>query len=185
MRAFILAFFLMILCTASCVKRGEPFKQGGQLARAEKQSIAKMQPELTDWKADYTAFWNRYGVVRHIYFHRYGLTSMGWPYEVFIFDGDGTVVEANVLDGPNDSNPKSVLGITPLRVQFVGMHGSTTVEGFRYSSEEVRHTLQRQYEYSGKAKAVIESWKRSGDTNVTKLHEMLNNLQPWKTNLPK
>ena len=159
--------------------------QGGELSNAEKEGIARVQPGLVKWKPDFNASWNRDALVRRIYFHRYEVTSIGWPYQVFVFAGDGSIVEANVLDGPNDANPKRVLGVSPLRVEFAGAFGSRTVEGFRCSAEEGRRTLQGEAEYDAKAREVIEKWKRSGDTNVARLHDVMNELHPGTTNRPK
>ena len=163
---------------ASCAKRGEPFVRGGQLSNAEKQSISRIHPSLANWRPDYSVLWSRDGVVRHIYFHRYEITSIGWPYQVFTFDGDGSVVEANVLDGPNNADPKSILGISPLQVRFVGTWGSRTVDGFRYSREEGRSELQKECED-------MDKWIQSLDTNRAKLHSTVFEVQPGKTNSPK
>lgn len=185
MRAFHLTCLLGLLSMASCAKRGEPVVQGGELSNAEKQGIARIHPGLVEWKPDFNATWNRDGLVRRIYFHRYEITSIGWPYQVFVFGGDGSVVEANVLDGPNDCSPRRVLSVSPLRVEFAGAFGSRTVEGFRYSAEEGRRTLQGEAEFEAEVRGVIEKWKASGDTNVANLHDMLNGLHPGTTNRPK
>ena len=98
------------------------------------------------------------------------------PYDVFVFDGDGSVMEANFIQAPNPSTPKAVVGISPLQVAYERLDGETVVVGVEYSQEIARHEIQKQMDLQQKIGDAVAAWKRSGSTNFAEVHQMIENV---------
>jgi hypothetical protein len=86
------------------------------------------------------------------------------PYEVFVFERDGGVVEANIIDAPNPSVPKTVSSVSPLRVAYE-QDGKTVVCSGKFSVATWRHDVQRRKDLEERLEQIFESWQRSGSTN--------------------
>jgi hypothetical protein len=148
--------FLILLLGAgvvSCENGGVPFHQGGEFSEAESQNLALMDPELPQLPPSDYAVWNRNGVFRHICLYSYEIPSVIDHVKVFVFNERGELLEANILNVSvinGVRNPKAVLSIDPLRLQFevhTERDGKWTKSGTEmltvgYSQEEARRKLR-------------------------------------------
>jgi hypothetical protein len=143
MRAFYLASLLTACCTLSCRRPEVLFHEGGALSNAEKQGAAAVHPELARWRPQYTAQWDKEGVFRHVCLSTDG-GSIVWGYQVVVFDGQGHVVEANIIDGPSGAWPKIVASVSPLLVAFTGgaLGDETRTVGVHYLPDVGRRAVR-------------------------------------------
>jgi hypothetical protein len=64
--------------------------------------------------------------------------SVVYPYSVFVFDCNGKVTEANVVEAPSAADPVRLVSISPLEVAFAGgtlPKGIWTTNGLYYSHD--------------------------------------------------
>ncbi len=87
------------------------------------------------------------------------------PYEVFVFDGEGGVIEANIIDAPNPSVPKTVSSVSPLRVVFERDDGKTTECSGEFSEAAWHHDVQKGMDLQQRLDKIVASWQRSDNTN--------------------
>lgn len=151
MRSFATILLLSILMT-SCTKSGEsgvPLQRGGTLSRAEQESIIAIHPRLKFWSPSHSAVWIRDGVTQHVCIREGDIVSLTTTSEVFIFDGEGKVVDANIIeapDAPNRETSKTVSSISPLRVVYRFPKGVVVELGERYPRESSRQDFRKRME---------------------------------------
>ena len=172
MRASRLGFLALAIGATSCSKPAIEFVSDGKLSEAEVKSLQALHPELSRWRPHFVASWNRDGIARHVCLLSDG-GSIVWPYDVFVFDEAGRIIEANFIDGPSGAWPKSLLSVSPLRVEFTGggLGDSTVVKELAYRHAEGRQKAVRRAEEKEKLSVAFRAWDRSGRTNSFK--EML------------
>lgn len=166
------ALFLLLLNTA-CKKPRVLLQPGGKLSASELKNICKIHPYLAHFKPGYNALWIRNGITRHVFIGCNGIGSITMPHEVFIFDGDGAVVGANIVQAPNPSTPMAVIGVAPLQIEFQCLDGETMAVGDSCSQEAARHEIQRWMNLFQKEDEVQSAWKLSGSTNEAVLEKKL------------
>jgi hypothetical protein len=176
MRFVSIIVLLLAVLNSSCTKSGVLLQSGGTLSAAERQNIVAVHPAFARWSPSESALWVRHGVTNHVCIREGGIGSLTMPYGVFVFDGDGRVIEANYIQAPNPSTPKSVVGISPLRVAYERMDGETVVVGVEYSQEIARHEIQKQMDLQQKLSDVVAAWKQSGSTNFAEVNQMIENV---------
>jgi len=142
-RAFSIVSVLLVVLASSCVKSGVPLQSGGTLSASEQQSIIAIHQGFSRWSPSHSALCVRDGMVRHFCLQSCGFGSLTEGYEVFVFDGDGRVVEANFIEAPNPATPKRVSSISPLGVAFERLDGKTMVVGVSYSQDVARERIQK------------------------------------------
>jgi hypothetical protein len=182
MRTFWAALLFVAVFMASCTKSGIPFQSGGKLSVAEQQNIAAIHPLYARWHPNYSAFWVQHGVAQHVCLSTDG-GSIVWPYDVFVFDGDGRVVEANIIDAPSGAEPKSLPSISPLRVEFAGgaLHDQSAIVGLRYLHDEGHQKFCDQAKQKQRMRDVFDAWRRSGSTNFDTLEQMMKSAETNST----
>jgi hypothetical protein len=170
---------VMALSVASCTKPAstEPpieFSERGQLSDAEAQSLKALHPGLARWTPHYSAVWSRDGVIRHVCLSTDG-GSIVWPYDLFIFDQDGCIVEADILEGPSGGWPKNLVNVAPLEIGFTGgiLDKNTVSVRSPHSPEEARRTVIQRAEESQRMSLAFDEWRRSGSTNMDVLMQMV------------
>jgi hypothetical protein len=183
MRAFSAALLILAVLVASCAKLNTPFQSGGKLSAAEQQNVAAIHPLYARWRPNYSTLWVGHGVVRHVCLSTDG-GSIVWPYDVFVFDGDGRVVEANIIDGPSGAEPKNLASISPLRVEFAGgaLQDRSAIVGLRYLHDKGHQKFLDQATQRQRISDVFDAWRRSGSTNFETLEQMMKSAE---TNSPK
>jgi hypothetical protein len=88
------------------------------------------------------------------------------PCDIFAFDEGGKVVEANVIEAPNPSRPKTITSVSPLRVAYERDSGQTVVCGGKFSQATWLHDVQKREDLDERCREILESWRRSGSTNL-------------------
>jgi hypothetical protein len=166
MRAFYLVSLLAVCCTLSCRRPEVQFHKADALSNAEKQGAAAVHTELARWQPDSTALWDKQGVLRHVCLKTDG-GSIVWPYLVVVFDGQGRVVEGNIIDGPSGAWPKTVVSVSPLLVAFTGgaLGADTRTVGVHYSPEAGMRAVK-----------LWETERRSDSTNHEQFAKMWRDL---------
>jgi hypothetical protein len=145
MRSFSVILCVVAMGFVGCAKSDAPFHDGGEFSAAEKMTLAAIDPDLPGWKPYYNALWNRDGTVRRVFLFRNDIASIVEQEDVLVFDGDGRLVEANVVEVSTGNEPETVLGVSPIRVQFRFSSGSIGRVHLAYSSLEqgIRHFRER------------------------------------------
>jgi hypothetical protein len=145
MRGFGIILCLMAISFADCSKPGVPFRNGGEFSAAEKATLGAIDPDLRGWRPHYSALWNRGGTVRRVFLFRNDIASIVEHEDVLVFDGEGHLVEANVIEVSTGNQPQMVVGVSPVRVRFRFAPGSLGRVGLAYSSLEdgVRNLRER------------------------------------------
>ena len=173
MRAFLTFVFSLVVLITSCTKSGAPFQPGGALSAMERQNIVTIHQGFAGWNPTDSAFWGRGGNALHVCIREGGVGGFTQSAEAFIFDGDGRVVEANILDVPMAYTAKTLSGVLPLQVAYRRRDGETVFCGGRYSRATWRHEMQKQKEVERRILQIVESWRSSGSTNSQELHQMI------------
>ena len=185
MRGLYKILLIAAFATTSCGRHVSLFEPC-RLSIAEHQSITNLYPGFAGWGdiADYGVVWVRGGVTRHVCLFGGG-GSIIWQYEVFVFDTDGHIVEANVVNAPSGGYPVSLSSISPLLVRFTSdaMHKGESVEiGCAYSHEEGQQKVAEDSKEMLRVHAAFDAWKHSGSTNIDTLRQM---VEEAKTNSTK
>jgi hypothetical protein len=171
-----LAFLLLAFSFGSCTQPpAVTFSQGGALSDVEKRSLLAIHPKLAHWRPTHSAHWDHDGLIRHVCLSTDG-GSIVWPYDVFAFDQDGTIVEANFIDAPSGAWPNLLTSVSPLRVGFVGgavADKAAVVVGLAHSKEAGRQKVVQRAEEKERFSSIFQAWKASGNTNTDTLMEML------------
>jgi hypothetical protein len=173
MRIFLVIIFLLAVLSTSCSRSGVPLQAGGELSVVERQNIVAVHPDFMDWEPEQSALWTRHGIVRHICLRDGGIGSLTEPYWVVVFDGDGRVVEANIIQAPNPGTAKTVSSVSPLQVAFEAEDGKTYVCGGEYSQATWQHDMQKEMDLDKKLREIIATWKRSGSINFAEVDRMI------------
>jgi hypothetical protein len=145
MRWFSVILCLVAMGFAGCAKSDAPFHAGGEFSATEKRTLAAIDPDLPGWKPHYNALWNRDGAVRRVFLFRKDIASIVEHEEVLVFDGEGRLAEVNVVELSTGNEPETVLGVSPIRVQFRFSPGSIGRVHLAYTSLEqgIRHLRER------------------------------------------
>jgi len=97
------------------------------------------------------------------------------PYTVLVFDSEGRVIEANIIQAPNPSTAVAVSSVSPLRVSFKGDDGSIHVCSGEFSQATWRHDFQKKMDLDRTLEEIFKRWQRSGSTNFAEWDRMMMN----------
>lgn len=104
--------------------------------------------------------------------------SLTMPYDVFVFDSAGRVMEANLIHAPNPGTPEVVTSVAPLKVAFRTDDGRRVEVGVEYSQEVARSKVLEEAELSQRLGMARHKWMKSGSTNKQELFNMLKQAWP-------
>jgi hypothetical protein len=188
MRPFFTVALLLAVLNISCTKSGVPLQSGGSLSSVERKNLVAIHPGFASWSPSQSAIWVRRGVSRHVCIRQGDIGSLSVSDEVVVFDGDGKVVEANVIQAPTSSNPKTVSRFSPICVTYERRDGKSVICSGGYSLPTCHHDFQKHMELHQRLQKVRESWHRSGSTNLEVMGQMFLNAiktsNGWKPAVP-
>lgn len=167
------AVLLLLLLNTACTRPRVLLQPGGKLSASEQTNICKIHPYLAHFKPGYSALWISHGITRHVFIGCEGIGSITMPHEVYVFDGDGAVVDVNIIQAPNPSTPTAVIGVEPLQIEFRCLDGKTMAVGDSCSQEVARREIQNWRNLDQKDDEIILAWKLSGSTNEAVLEKKL------------
>jgi hypothetical protein len=170
MRHVFTIVLLLAVLNVFCTRSGVPLQSGGSLSAVERQNIIAMHPDLERWNPSQSALWVRHGITRHVCIQQGSFGGLTMPYEVFVFDGDGGVVEANLIEAPHPSTPMTVSSVSPLRVAYKSDGNSVVCSG-EYAEATWHQDIQKRMHLQHRLREIFESWGRSGSTNYDVLRQ--------------
>lgn len=168
----ILGICLLAVLTTSCSSR-VALQTGGKLSVAERRSVVAIHPDFANWEPSQNASWSRHGVVRHVCLKCGGIGSLTMPYWGIVFDGDGNIVEANIIQAPNPGEAEAIISASPLRVAFKANNGKIYVCGGEFSETAWLQDIRKEMDLERRLHETVETWQRSGGTNWAELDHMI------------
>jgi hypothetical protein len=128
------------------------FTDLGEITEPERQSLRAVGlDEHARGRPDYTGIWREGNMERHVYLFRNDVASIVEHIQVLVFDGKGNLLDANIVEVAVGQQPKAIVGVIPLRLEFVrsGIEHSEVVAQLAYSHDE---GLRRLQEYPASAR---------------------------------
>jgi hypothetical protein len=148
-----------------------PLQPGGTLTPAERRSLAEFHPSLANWEPDLSAVWNRDGMVRHVYLQYSFFSGLRSSCPVFVFDGEGRLVEANYVGG-DTTKSATVEAVSPLRLADENERGRKFPLKTSLAYATWRQDLKKILERSDREHDAVREWRASGSTNWEELREL-------------
>jgi len=170
---YVLIIVLLFACLVVVFRmRGVALRSGGVLSAVERENVVAIHPDFARWEPSQSAQWVRHGVTRHVCIQGGGIGSLTMPYAVFVFDTEGGVIEANIINAPNPSTPKRVISVSPLRVAFE-RDSRTVVCSGEFSESTGIHDIRNYMDLPRRLPDIEASWRRSGSTNFEVLMQAI------------
>jgi hypothetical protein len=138
---------LIALVASSCTKAppAVEFRVSSNWSPQERATLASLPELLRPGAFNYSfpicrATWKETGVVHHVCLQYPGIELCGTPYNAYVFDDAGNLLEQSQITAGQDYEPRQLLSVSPVRVSFArpNLFGSSQVLGFGFSTEEWR-----------------------------------------------